>query len=195
MERKLQSNQICKLEYQIIEKCAPTIANHKAANMFSFRTNHPERCLEILEIWNKNLSESGIHIEVLRSICDRSLLIFCVRKSRLERILMRADVKEFLLGFGYSYRNVDEALETLRKRFSNVDSFPHEIGIFLEYPLCDVKGFIEQGGDDYKCCSDWKVYGDAECCEKTFCTYKSCRCELVKKWFKGANLFQLAVAG
>ena len=40
------------------------------------------------------------------------------------------------------------------------DGFPHEVGLFLGYPLDDVTGFIEQKGKNYKCCGIWKVYGN-----------------------------------
>ena len=39
--------------------------------------------------------------------------------------------------------------------------FPHEIGIFLGYPLADVAGFIRNKGRNCKCIGTWKVYGDA----------------------------------
>lgn len=38
----------------------------------------------------------------------------------------------------------------------NTKNFPHEIGIFLGYPLDDVIGFIEH--KPYYLVGDWKVY-------------------------------------
>ncbi len=38
--------------------------------------------------------------------------------------------------------------------------FPHEIDVFLGYPCEDVRGFIRHGGQGYKLCGYWKVYGD-----------------------------------
>ena len=38
--------------------------------------------------------------------------------------------------------------------------FPHEIGVFLGYPLDDVKGFIKNEGKKYLMIGYWKVYSD-----------------------------------
>ena len=38
----------------------------------------------------------------------------------------------------------------------NTKNFPHEIGVFLGYPLDDVIGFIEH--KPYYLVGDWKVY-------------------------------------
>ena len=57
---------------------------------------------------------------------------------------------EFLRCFGYRYRDVEEALWLLGRRFQSYKQkameFPHEMGIFLGYPLGDVKGFIRHRG-------------------------------------------------
>ena len=39
-------------------------------------------------------------------------------------------------------------------------SFPHEIGVFLEYPLLDVKGFLKNNGKNFIYSGYWKVYGN-----------------------------------
>ena len=45
--------------------------------------------------------------------------------------------------------------------------FPHEIGVFLGYPLEDVVGFIRHRGKCFTCCGCWKSYG---CLLYTSCT-------------------------
>lgn len=50
--------------------------------------------------------------------------------------------------------------DSFRSSFFEKDGFPHEVGLFLGYPLDDVTGFIEQKGKNYKCCGIWKVYGN-----------------------------------
>ena len=60
--------------------------------------------------------------------------------------------------YGYTDTSVDGAIEWLRMRLASGDGFPHEIGLFLGYPVEDVLGFIENAGQNCKCCGCWKVY-------------------------------------
>ena len=48
-------------------------------------------------------------------------------------------------------KTVDGFLRQLSNRLCLEHDFPHEIGIFLGYPLEDVVGFIENQGKNYTC--------------------------------------------
>ena len=74
------------------------------------------------------------------------------------------------------------------------NEFPHEIGIFLDYPLGDVIGFIVNQGRNFKCAGCWKVYCDECACRKTFAKYKKCRDVYVRLWQQGRSVLQLTVA-
>lgn len=61
--------------------------------------------------------------------------------------------------------------------------FPHEIGLFLGYPLCDVRGFIEDArGGVCLGCGYWKVYGEVEEREKLFKGTSAARGAYAKRW-------------
>ena len=66
--------------------------------------------------------------------------------------------------FGYQTCDFETILTTFQRRYQryifNKTFFPHEIGIFLGYPIEDVKGFIERQGKDYLFSGYWKVYGN-----------------------------------
>ena len=82
----------------------------------------------------------------------------------------------------------------MKLRFHEDGAFPHEIGLFLGYPLGDVMGFIENAGRNSKCSGCWKVYCNE--CEaiKLFARFDKCR-EVYKRLFKqGKSLLQLTVA-
>ena len=67
----------------------------------------------------------------------------------------------FLKAYGYHDRmSIMEMLEHLRYRMEASINFPHEIGVFLGYPLKDVKYFISRRGNGYHMCGEWKVYHD-----------------------------------
>jgi hypothetical protein len=68
------------------------------------------------------------------------------------------------------------------------DDFPHEIGIFLNYPLEDVKGFITSPNSGVKCVGYWKVYEDEEAKKKTFELYDKCTGNIVNKLLGGKSL-------
>ena len=73
------------------------------------------------------------------------------------------------------------------------NDFPHEIGLFLGYPVEDVKGFIKYKGECSKCIGCWKVYGDVTKAEDTFDRYKKCTDEYMARFKQGTPLDQLAV--
>ncbi len=78
----------------------------------------------------------------------------------------------------------------LQKRIAEKPEFPHEIGIFLGYPLEDVDGFITHQGENCKLCGCWKVYGNVEQARRTFANYEKCRVFLCAKLSKGCNILQ-----
>ena len=86
------------------------------------------------------------------------------------------------------------AIERLRMRLASGDGFPHEIGLFLGYPVEDVLGFIENAGQNCKCCGCWKVYCNECEAVRTFARYKKCRDIYKRLWQEGRSVLQLTVA-
>lgn len=56
--------------------------------------------------------------------------------------------------------DIDDLLAFLRERFA-VEKIPHEVGVFIGYPLKDVKGFMEKLPRTPVHRGDWTVFGDA----------------------------------
>ena len=81
----------------------------------------------------------------------------------------------------------------LAKRLSDSAEFPHEIGLFLGYPIVDVIGFIHNKAQNYKYCGLWKVYGDTEQAQKIFELYKKCERIYYEKWSSGRDIERLTV--
>ena len=73
--------------------------------------------------------------------------------------------------------------------------FPHEIGLFLGYPLEDVQGFIENCGKNYRLCGCWKVYGDPQAALRCFARYEKCARVYLQCYQNGHSLSRLTVAG
>lgn len=72
--------------------------------------------------------------------------------------------------------------------------FPHEIGVFLGYPLGDVVGFIENRGKNFTCCGCWKSYGDPDAAQKHFDQLSKCTAVYLRLFHSGTPILRLAVA-
>lgn len=124
----------------------------------------------------------------------KKALVYLCRPQRLENDLHKPGVQKFLRACGYQGEHWEEALKELKERLHMCEKFPHEIGLFLDYPLVDVIGFIRNTGKNCKCSGCWKAYGNAKEAEKTFCKYKKCREIYSRLWENGRSVLQLTVA-
>lgn len=181
------------LEEYLIGNCSPTLASLKTANLFSMPYETEHELKEQIEYWNVQMREKGISVILLRRHEKRALIYVC-RKARLEKNLRKPGVQTFLSGYGYSDLDADHALAHLKERLAGQEGFPHEIGIFLDYPLGDVIGFIENAGRNFKCSGCWKVYCNECETAKLFAQYKKCRDVYLKLWQRGRSVLQLTVA-
>ncbi len=92
----------------------------------------------------------------------------------------------FLESYGYSVlkEQMASVLGLLGRRYRNywiTGEFPHEIGLFLGYPLTDVEGFIRNHGRNYLLCGMWKVYGRIQVAETAFLSFRHMRARAVKR--------------
>ena len=181
------------LEKYLIEYCSPTLASLKPANLFNYQFSSCEELDGQLAEWNRKLSDKGVAITVLRQ-SKKSALVYVYRPSRLRRELERSDIHAFLKDCGYSHFDVTNALECLRSHLALKEGFPHEIGVFLGYPLDDVKAFICNVGRNCKCVGCWKVYCNENQAVQTFARFKKCSSIFSKLWKSGKSVRQLTVA-
>jgi hypothetical protein len=120
------------------------------------------------------LLPASLTLTVLRK-SEKGLLVLVFEKEKLEKTLAGDPVKTVLSGMGYPVDvSVFVSLDYLKKQFKSRD-FPHEIGLFLGYPLDDVLGFVKHKGKNYKLCGYWKVYGNVEQAKRCFRQYDKCR--------------------
>ena len=103
-------------------------------------------------------------------------------------------VLEYLTNCGYCDFTADGAIRHLAGRICESQEFPHEIGLFLGYPLADVVGFVENKGKNCLCTGFWKVYGDEQEAKKQFARYQKCREIYARLFENGRSLGKLTVA-
>ena len=90
--------------------------------------------------------------------------------------------------------SVQGCLLQLRRRLAQSGQFPHEIGLFLGYPPCDVLGFLHDAGRHSKLSGYWQVYGDAQAALALFAKYKKCADVYARCHANGTSIWQLTVA-
>ncbi|MCL2262281.1 MAG: DUF3793 family protein [Defluviitaleaceae bacterium] len=182
------------LDHFLIKNCAPTLSSLKTGNLFNCPSSSRKKTDAIISHWNKLLNPKGVSIHILHRRAEKALVYVC-RKSKLKQDFQKPGVKEFLVKYGYSEFSFECCIDRLKERIANSESFPHEIGLFLGYPLGDVKGFIENEGRNFLCCGEWKVYCDACSAGNSFRQYKKCR-DVYVKLFEGRirTVYQLTVS-
>ena len=180
-------------EESLIRFAAPTLAGLKVANLYNYRFNSKAECLQQLHDMNMRLNSKGIFIELMKRK-DDFYLIYVYRKTLLLRNLLEADIQLFLKACSYRLEaNLDSFIEQLKNRINSDAAFPHEIGVFLGYPLADVKAFIEKKGADCIFCGEWKVYNDVSAARCTFCKLNHCKEIYVKVYNSGRNIYDMTV--
>lgn len=182
------------LERYLIEHCSPTLASLKSGSLFSCAFDCECELQTHLDVWNRELNPKGVELYLLKKQRNTAL-IYVFRRSRLQADLSRPGVRRFLMNYGYESLQPDDALKRLKCRLAHCDGFPHEIGLFLSYPLGDVVGFIENGGRNCKCTGCWKVYCNACEAMRTFDKFNKCRDVYTRLWREGSrSVLQLTVA-
>ena len=93
---------------------------------------------------------------------DTSSLVLFYNPSALASTLAEKGNRQWLARLGYPEAGTAaELLSELRRRFSR-NSIPHEVGVFIGYPLKDVEGFMRRlpATPLHGRHGAWRIYGD-----------------------------------
>lgn len=181
------------LEAMLARHAAPTLAGLKTANLFAVRYASYHALAEQAAALHQRLCKKGVCVWLLGVSCGRALVYVC-RPHRLQRDLSAQGSRSILRACGYRSASVQGCLLQLRRRLAQSGQFPHEIGLFLGYPLTDVLGFIQDGGKNSKCTGYWQVYGDEQDAQRRFKSYRKCSEVYIRLWNLGRSVQQLTVA-
>lgn len=182
------------MDYRLVRQCAPTLAARKVGSLFCVEKElySREPMCALLARWNRDLNPSGIFVRVVAERCGRSF-VFVYRRSLLNSLFKAEEIRHFLKPYGYQNFEEEALIANLTHRIAKCHCFPHEIGLFLGYPLEDVKGFIANAGKNCKSTGYWKVYGNVEESEKLFRCFRKCFTVMSSLFEKGYSLPMLAV--
>ena len=183
-------------EQSLIEHGALTLAGLKPASLFRFLPRNGEAFISRFLECRAVLDGRGLRLVILKGCRKRGSYLLCLYRERdLSALLEQAEYRQFLYSVGYRpWDGVRGCLRQLAVRLCLEEDFPHEIGVFLGYPLEDVTGFIAHGGRNYTCCGCWKCYGDPEQAMRRFERYRRCTDLYRRRYAQGATLRQLTVA-
>lgn len=178
-----------KLGFNVVSQCAPVLKGVKVSNMM---TAMPGTC-RLVSLY---LADSPVICTPLYSDRKREML-FLYRYEALEHYLRIPEIRGFLLEYGYLDISISGVLRRLRKRYEDYGKrhweFPHELGVILQYPVEDVKGFIINRGDNCLMGRYWKVYHNRECAEQVFKQYDLVKETALSEIVAGYTLSQVAV--
>lgn len=176
------------LQVQLILQCAPFLKGIKIACILNITEENSRELYEILE-------GTGIKFKILTRNYGKCL-VFLYRRESFSRYLKRTDVREFLGSCGYEDVEPEKMLERLSKRVCQYSDgeicFPHEIGAFLDYPIDDVKCFIEKDGKDSLFSGYWKVYNNPGRAKMIFWAYDKAKTSAVNEYLIGKSIRDIA---
>lgn len=176
------------LQVQLILQCAPFLKGIKIACILNITEENSRELYEILE-------GTGIKFNILTRNHGKCL-VFLYRRESFSRYLKRTDVREFLGSYGYENVEPEKMLERLSKRVCQYSDgeicFPHEIGAFLDYPIDDVKCFIEKDGKDSLFSGYWKVYNNPGRAKMIFWAYDKAKTSAVNEYLIGKSIRDIA---
>lgn len=183
-----------KQEALLAQYSAPTLLGAKAASLVVLPVNDVTDIRQLQHNCNRQFARCGLLFRVLKT--DKKLhLLLVYRPALLKARLQDAHAQKLLQRFGYpANKGVGPLLDFLCNRMNAFDVFPHEIGLFLDYPPADVEGFIREKGHRCKLCGYWKVYSDVHAAQSRFACYDACKECLCGMVAAGNTLSQLLKA-
>lgn len=180
------------LARELVTHGAPTLAHLKVGSLFNVSYDSLDTLTMEISMLNAELFPKGV---TMAPLCwrDSKALIYLYRTAELSHQLSQPEVQSFLQGYGYACFTVQAVLQHLHIRLLCFPEFPHEIGVFLGYPLSDVEAFIRNGGQNCICCGCWKAYSNEQEAMRMFQRLRKCKDVYAKLFAQGFPLSRLTV--
>lgn len=179
----------CNFEKRLAFHTAPTLLGIKCGSLIALSGSEFGGGEQLSE-FNRRADKKALRIKILCD-CRKKTLMLVYNERLMKKRLEQESVRRLLQENGYNPSwSIDESLACLAQRIQMGGDFPHEIGVFLDYPVEDIIGFIENKGANFKLCGFWKVYGCEESAKRIFANYNKCRKFLCNKLNQGSDIYQ-----
>jgi uncharacterized protein DUF3793 len=169
---------------------AEVLQGEKPANLVPLANKRRSCGRNLYLLWKEHgqalIEESGLKVRLL---ADRgsSLLLLLYCPVALEALLERKSVRVILGKAGYGEpADTEKVLAELESRMAG-EGFPHEIGVFLGYPLKDVVGFLGWAQLSFTCQGPWKIFGNPAESLRLAETHRECRCHISRQLASGLS--------
>lgn len=163
----------------IVYSAAPVLGKLKPSYLLIF---HNKGKRKLYDLWAKYkwsiMDELKIKFYHMKTFKDSEAVLF-YNEEQLEKLLKAEKNLYFLKRYGYSNNmSIDEYLNHLKNRYEKL--CPHEMGIFLGYPLEDVDEFIKYPNKKALMFGYWKVYSHLEEAKSIFYKYDEIKNEVME---------------
>lgn len=186
----VQEMDITKVETKMILQCAPLIAGLKASNLLSVNSKMVDKVTQII---------TGTEISYLilwETKAKTTMLLY--KDERLYTYLSNPNVQKLLKAYGYANTELEKMLPVFQQHYAEYMAgekpFPHEIGLFLGYPVEDVEGFIKYEGKNSLYTGYWKVYVDPVSKVKLFEEFDFAKETLIRMHSYGMSVRNIIVS-
>ena len=150
------------MEMTVAYHCAPALAGIKPSNLVSFCSKKHSDLDARIAAWNTQLNPKAVSILKKYASAEKGCLSsFTAEKYGSPACGERCCRRTWKSGISCR-EGLEAVIGHLKTRLSANGGFPHEVGLFLGYPLEDVHGFVRSGGRNYKLNGYWKVYSDEQ---------------------------------
>ncbi|GFO61233.1 hypothetical protein GMST_35580 [Geomonas silvestris] len=179
----------CLASFLVLE-VAEVLQGAKPANLVSIANRRRSCGRNPYLLWMEHgaalVAESGLAV---RELADRgnSILLLLYRPEALDELLAKKSVAVILGKVGYPQSlNREAVLQELTRRVAG-EGFPHEIGVFLGYPLKDVVGFLGWARLSFTCQGPWKIFGEPSQSLSLARLHRECRCQMSQRLAAGCS--------
>lgn len=189
LSKRYPKDRDCLASFLVLE-LAEVLQGAKPANLVCLANKRRPCGRNPYLLWKEHgetlLSESGLKV---RELADRgdSILLLLYSHDALASLLAQKSVRIILGKAGYREpADFEKVLAELKSRVAG-EGFPHEIGVFLGYPLKDVVGFMGWAPLSFTCQGPWKIFGNPSASLRLAEAHRVCRCRMAMQLSTGCS--------
>nr|WP_295685517.1 DUF3793 family protein [uncultured Lachnoclostridium sp.] len=181
------SSNIKKLNHMflgLLLPCAPVIMHCRAACSLT-ATHKTKAHLEVFSCFLHLILCNQLLIHPLFSTEDFTVYLIYQEDMLFKKVNDR-NARILLDKYDYPHDSLTEMIDRLSIRlemyFFEEEAFPHELGVFLGYPIDDILAFMKEGGKNSLITGYWKVYSEVEDAIELFSSFDLAK-EEVYQWY------------
>lgn len=161
----------------LLSVLGPVLLGSKPAEILSFNKNSHTYLKELEDMHYCATTCKHLSIRKVESANDTVKILFYFEDKLNSHISNKSSLK-FLRSMGYPEDyDLNSYLDYLMERLSS-DEFPHEIGLFLGYPLKDIMGFMGHPSLKLTKVKNWRVYGDPRVSDEKMVDFEKAKKEM-----------------